>query len=120
MIKGKNLAQLKALRVEYDKVYLDFGPKDELVEFTRKSDGVLIELEKGKVWKGLQPKNPISVHTPNELYEQAIDYFTGKYPGKELMEVISKGPDGKEVTVTSERDVPALVKLLQRCTTGED
>ncbi len=120
MLKGKNLAQLKELKVEYDKVYLDFGPKDQLEKFTRKSDGVPIELEKGKVWEGLQPMNPISVHTPEELYNQAIDYFSGKYPEKETLEMAVVGSDGKKSFSTAEREVSALIRLLQRSTVGED
>ena len=101
MILGKDIVIVKGDKdtptqfVEYDRVYLEYGPADSLEPFGKTCDGKDVVIN-GKVWQGLRPtgasKTPIQ-----DLLEQALNYFSENWskdnPFQVELEAMSKQAD---------------------------
>lgn len=102
MLIGKDLKVIKGEKgtatqyLEYDRVYLEYGPGDTLEAFSKTDSGKPIQIN-GKEWQGTHPAEKVSKASVKDLIEQATNYLQARFPTSNpfltLLEAASKQAD---------------------------
>jgi hypothetical protein len=102
MLIGKDLKVIKGEKgtatqyLEYDRVYLEYGPGDTLEAFSKTDSGKPIQIN-GKEWQGTHPAEKVSKAPVKDLIEQATNYLQARFPTSNpfltLLEAASKQAD---------------------------
>jgi hypothetical protein len=73
--------------VEYNEVYYEFGPKDPIENYTKKTENGPVRLQAvgqdpvKDIWSGTCPAARTTIHEPEELLDAMLADLKARYPG---------------------------------------